>query len=281
MKSLAEKKPKISPSTIIGHFHAIGWVHRIAGVSPPTSTPMAIEALEAAKRMNARPTNRKTALTPAEFYTILKNFPGPTASLGQLRLAACVICGFLAFLRADEIINLKREHLSFCARLRRPAHNQSKKRPNEARPRDKDRGDRWTFCPMEILRRYFVESRCNRSATDSDAPLFPALRNLNGTARPLKKPMTYDCLRKEFKSAIRGMGLQSDLFGTHSMNETGRRHGRCSGESTGKGTPKSRSLEIGGRQRSIHRTDPRGTVASLSGDFKKFGIRKSFVWVFL
>lgn len=182
---------------------------------------MALEAFEAAKRKNARPIQQKAALTGLQFKQILTYFSGANASFGELRLAAMVICGFLGFLRADEIINLRVRNLAFendCAILHiTKAKNDQMKKGNEVKIAQVG----GALCPVNILHRYLETFRSSQLTLEIDFPLFPTLKASKGNIRAICKPISYDRLRNEFKGAIQKLGLKADLFGTHSMRRGG------------------------------------------------------------
>lgn len=196
-------------------------MHSIAGIPSPTTATIALEALEAAKRKNARPISQKAALTSIHFKQILTEFAGPNASLVNLHLAAMVICGFLGFIRADEIVNAKMRDLSFnsdCAIIRiTKAKNDQFKHGKEVKIAQTG-GD---YCPVIILCRYRALLRSSQETSNPDLPLFPTFRVSKGMVQALRKPIAYDRLRNEIKTAMQKLGLQANLFGTHSMRRGG------------------------------------------------------------
>ena len=103
---------KISKSAVEEAVHAIAWVHFMAGIPSPTSSPFIHSIVEGMKRELAMSVHKKFLMT----IEILKAIVGDTkrnVSLVNIQLASACLLAFAGFLRFDELANIKVCDLSF------------------------------------------------------------------------------------------------------------------------------------------------------------------------
>ena len=89
---------------------AVAWAHEKACQPSPLQHTMVKQLLEACKRiLGTRPINRKTPLTSSQGKDIVLQFGNGNPS--ELQIACLIALGFTAFLRWDDIKDLRRCHL--------------------------------------------------------------------------------------------------------------------------------------------------------------------------
>ena len=97
-----------------GVVHAISWAHLIAGVEDPTQCAIVKEAVAGAKRMLARHSNKKEAITPKILSKLVLNFTGADASLSDICTTVTCLMGFCVFfLRFSDMSNVKESDVQF------------------------------------------------------------------------------------------------------------------------------------------------------------------------
>ena len=105
----------LSSSSLHQCLAAITWIHKLAQLPNPTDSPLIATILEGAKRMVARPTERKEPLTVEHIRKLIDYMKdgNDRLSLMDRRLITYVLVSFAGFLRFDEAANIKRHYISF------------------------------------------------------------------------------------------------------------------------------------------------------------------------
>ena len=86
--------------------HGLSWVHTIAGITTPTSSPFVQATLEGLKRTFAKPICKKLPFTIEMLQAIVRDAK-KADTLSSLRLAAICLISFAGFLCFDELANIR------------------------------------------------------------------------------------------------------------------------------------------------------------------------------
>ena len=78
--------------------NALGWVHSLAVVEPPSSSPFVRATLEGVQRMLARPDQKKEPIT-SEILAKLVADTNRDSSLANLSLKSACLLAYVGFLR--------------------------------------------------------------------------------------------------------------------------------------------------------------------------------------
>ena len=92
----------------------INWAHNLYVFFCPCDSKLVRNMLEAAKRGLAKPLSRKEPVTPVMILDICNRFAGLNANLFGLCLATICVTTYTAFLRYNELANLRCCDVSFC-----------------------------------------------------------------------------------------------------------------------------------------------------------------------
>ena len=99
-------KSKGSKSAVEEAVHAIAWVHSMAAIPSPTSSPFIYSVAEGMKRELAMPVHKKSPMT-VEILKVIVEDTKRNGSLANIRLAFSCLLAFAGFLRFDELANIK------------------------------------------------------------------------------------------------------------------------------------------------------------------------------
>ena len=203
-------------------FYALGWAHRTSGLEDPTSHALVKMVRESAVRNLGKGHNKKLPISASDIKNIVKKFAGDNASLMDLRtVCLCLLC-FSGFMRFDEVANLKYCDIDFEESYVRVFIEKSKT--------DQFRDGSWVYiaksyslaCPVTVLKRYLTFANF-RSGSEKyifrSVSYFKSLKRHK--LRPGNKPITYTCARELILKIFKDIGLESRLFGTHSLRAGG------------------------------------------------------------
>ena len=108
VKLIQENK---SVSTINPALYGVSWVQKKLGQAQVTENSFVTQVADAARRILARPPERKKSLTADQVMRIISR--SEKGSLADLQVAAIFALGFFGFLRWDDLSNLAVEDLLF------------------------------------------------------------------------------------------------------------------------------------------------------------------------
>ena len=134
--------------------YSIAWVHMIAGLENPTKHPAVEVVMEGTRRLLAAPKVKKEPIRAEDLRELTQRFAGQQASLSDVRaITICLIC-FAAFLRYDELANIRYNDVKVTA-----THMEIRIRQNKMdqyRDGDTVLGARTgqSTCPVGLLERY-------------------------------------------------------------------------------------------------------------------------------
>lgn len=103
---------KMSPHCVNSFVYSIKWAHQLRGLPDPTSNAYVKTLMESGKRMHTVPKKKKSCI-PSEVITSLFSSQGQSDDPVIVRDLAIIILCFCAFLRYDEVSNLRCNDVSF------------------------------------------------------------------------------------------------------------------------------------------------------------------------
>ena len=193
---------------------AISWYHGLLGIQDPTCNSQVRNVLQAARRMLARPKQRKTPLTRELLQKVALNLL-EDESLQSLQVLALITVGFAGLLRwddlshiyADEII-VKEEYMAIFL---------------DVRKNDQLRHGHWILisrwdgelCPVSLVERLLAEGDYSGHQL-----LFGRIRKSSGR-RVIRGAMSYSRARELIHDALSRTGVDPASYGLHSLRSGG------------------------------------------------------------
>jgi integrase len=200
--------------------NALSWVHRMATVEDITDHPIVVQVLAGAKRLLAHKTTKKEPITTEHLTLLLQRFGSRDASLADVRALTVCLLGFAAFLRFDELSNLKLcdiaiygEHMELFIESSKTDQLRQGARVVVARTNNE-------LCPVAMLERYI--SMANVTCDSTDSFLFRGIVNTKkGTRLRDKGGLSYTTVRETVLEKIEAIGLDRRQYGLHSLRAGG------------------------------------------------------------
>ena len=203
-------------------FYGIKYMHKTLLKDDPTENILVKELIEVAKRKNKKRTNRKLPLTIENITDICKKLNDVGNSLQTSRTVTMMILAFMGFLRFDEVSKIRCSDLHIA-----PTHL---KIFLESSKTDCYRNGKWVHiaanesstCPVKAIKNYI---RLAELDLDKDGSMF-LFRAISSTKtgeklRRQNKPISYTRVREFMLTAIKSIGLDGSLYGTHSLRAGG------------------------------------------------------------
>jgi integrase len=197
---------------------SLAWAHRMAGLLSPTSDVLIVETLNGLKRQLARPTVPKEPFSLENINCIIDVLA--SESLKDIRDTTMIVLGFFAFLRVDELRQLKCNDIVFHIThlelyIRRSKCDQL--RQGNSVVVAKLGGP---HCPVDLFLRYLTQSG---SLIGDDRYVFRRICSYK-TGFQLSAnnvPIPYNLVRESVKSKASQIGLDQSKYATHSMRSGG------------------------------------------------------------
>lgn len=209
-------------SPVLTAVYSLDWAHRLAGEPCPGTHPLVSEFVNAAKRILAHHTKRKDPISVEQLERLVEDRASTSASLMDLRTVTAALLAFAAFLRFDELINLRVSDISFKDSYLLVFIESSKT--------DQYRDGAWVpiasssknTCPVKMLSRFFDLCGFTKS---SDDPSF-LFRGLSKTRKGYKvrsatNKISYSRLRELMIEAFSPYVEDVSSIGTHSLRSGG------------------------------------------------------------
>ena len=200
--------------------YAIKWTHEISGFVDPISV-YCHNLVECAKR-HARPArNPKEPLSPAILRMMYREVGGESADLLQLRRFCILLLSFVAFLRYDELANLRRGDISvFRTHMSIFLEKSKTDTYRDGHTIVVSRLDS-VICPVKVLSRYISRAHI----VQDEEFLFRAVTwwksKTTYLLRAANKPLSYSIARTDTLELVRKVGLDPNKFGLHSARSGG------------------------------------------------------------
>ena len=253
-----------SKSAVEEAVNAVGWVNQLADQPPIAASPFVRATLSGLQRNLAKPKVRKEPIT-TEMLTKLVDDLGSTPKLSEVRLAAIALLSFSAFLRYNELSQLRCCDITIGEQYM-TVHIASSK-TDQFRQGDSVVVARTgsSSCPVSMLERYMVAAELT---TTSELRLFRGIVNTKkGERLKSSGTLSYTRMRELFLQKISQLGFDPSQYGLHSLRAGGasaaanagipdrlfKRHGRWKSETAKDGYIKdsmpallsvSKSLEL-------------------------------------
>lgn len=243
-----------SPSPILNAFYSIKWYHDLLDLPSPTDSNLVKNVLEAGKRKLSKPLKKKEPITVSVlekvFHSVYKEY-----DVYNQRTICALLLSFAAFLRSNELLNLRRCDIQIYPMYMSVFIQTSKT--------DKYRDGAWVpvartgtvLCPVVNLEKYFLWAKI---ACDSNCFVFSQLTKTKEgyRLRETQKPLAYSNLRNLFIGVVKPFVKDVKSFCLHSLRSGGataaankgipdrlfKRHGRWASENAKDGYVKD-SLE--------------------------------------
>ena len=204
-----------------GAFYGVKHVHNLYMLPDPTEQTLVENMLEAAKRLDVHVVTKKEPITVDIIQKLYNTTVKLRGSLNDYRVMCFCILGFSGFLRYDETAALRVCDYHFEATHMKIFIEKSKT--------DQYRDGKWLFiangdtelCPTKIVHLYL--DKCSITDLSSDEFLFRGISKGKNyeKLRKTNKALSYTRVREILLSALKEIGLDSCLFGTHSLRSGG------------------------------------------------------------
>ena len=203
-------------------FYAISWAHKLAGLEDPTNHTLPKMVREAVPRTLAFYSNKKDPVTVEMISKLVHKYGTYHASLADVRLVAMILLAFAAFLRYQELANLRFSDVVFEPGYIKIFVEQSKT--------DKYRHGIWIYvantgnvtCPVRALARYLEKAG---RQPHPDMFMFRGITRHKVISRRVLRhknvPLAYTTARTLILQAMAALGFNPALFGTHSLRAGG------------------------------------------------------------
>ena len=201
-----------SMATIYTAVYGIAWADQKMSMASPTEHPIIKQMMEVSKRIiQTKPKNPKRPLDLEHIKTIIGKFA--SGDLSNLKTVCLVVLGFSGFLHWER---LRRKDLEFEREYMTVFLERGKN--------DQYREGSWILiartsnptCPVHLLEKFLPKGR--------HSPSDFVFRKISHTANGMslrRQKMTYSSARKLFSKQLKEIGLDSSLYGLHSLRSGG------------------------------------------------------------
>ena len=193
----------------------VAWAHNKACFPSPLQHTMVKQLLEACKRiLGTCPQNRKTPLTAAQVKELVLRFGGGNA--GELQIVCLIALGFTAFLRWDDLKDLKRCNLHMTSDYM--SITLTKRKNDQFREGSVVLVARTgsSTCPVSLTERFLLVGQHK----ESDYLFRKICHTKRGFSfRP--QQLTYSRATELFKKQLKVIGLDPKQYGLHSLRSGG------------------------------------------------------------
>ena len=202
-------------------FYGVKHVHKFFMVPDPTEQMVVINMKEASKRLDTHVVEKKEPITTLILQKLYSTTVEARGTLNDIRVMCFCLLGYSGFLRYDETAGLRVCDLNFEQTHMKIFVEKSKT--------DQYRDGKWLFiangvtnlCPAKIVRQYL--EKCEITDMSSEEFLFRGIAKGRGYEKLRKnnKALSYTRVREILLAALKEIGLDTKLFGTHSLRSGG------------------------------------------------------------
>ena len=196
--------------------NAVSWAHQLAGLAPVAQAPFVRTVLAGLHRQLAKPKPKKEPIT-AEMLAAIVHATKDT--LTDVRYAAIALIAFSAFLRCDEIINIRCCDIVFKPDVM--VVNLPKSKTDQLREGASVLVARTGAhtCPVAMMERYFSMASLDHSSVDY---VFRGTVSTKSGERLRKSgKLSYTRVRELMLSKLSSLGFDARQFGMHSFRAGG------------------------------------------------------------
>ena len=212
----------VSVSVLLAHFYSIKWYHDFNLCENPCADKMMDLIIEGAKRILGRPIAKKEPITPIHLQKIIDLYGADMDNLKNLRICAMFLIGFAGFLRYSEIANLKMCNITnfdnYICLIIESSKTDVYRRGNCVNISKTSE----QTCPVTWLLRYIKLAGLRFG---SDEYVFRSVRFFKSKnvykLVSVNKPLSYTRARELLITCLTDIGLNSKLFGLHSLRSGG------------------------------------------------------------
>lgn len=207
-----------SRSAVSEAVNALSWVQLLAGVEPVSHNPFIKAINEGFQRSLARPRQRKEPVTPEMLGQVVASF-GTPPSLAEVRLGSICLLAYAAFLRINELRQLRCQDIQFTEEGMSVNIVKSKTdqyRQGQAVPISRTGNP---TCPVAMMRKYVDMGGID---TSSELSLFRAICSVRGkeSLRP-SGALSYSRTREIVLGKFGQLGYDVTEFGLYSFRAGG------------------------------------------------------------
>ena len=241
-----------------GAVYGIKHIHKLHMASDPTEEPLVLSMLEASKRLDTHVVVKREPITIDILQKLYTTTVKGRGSLNDIRVMCFSILGYSGFLRYDELSSLR-----VCDIVFQPTHVRVFIEKSKT---DQYRDGKWCYiangdtelCPTKIIHLYL--EKCGITDFTSDEYLFRAISKgkYYEKLRNKNKPISYTRVREILLAALKEIGVDTKVFGTHSLRAGGatqaansgvpdrlfKKHGRWRSESAKDGYIKDNTEQL-------------------------------------
>lgn len=207
VKMIQENK---SVPTINSALYGVSWVQKKVGHAQVTEHPFVTKVADAARRILARPPERKKPLTADQVMRIISRLE--KGSLADVQVAAIFAMGFFGFLQWDDLSNLAVDDLLFADSHVALFLLQRKN--------DQFRQGSWVFiarskaapCPVAVLEKFL-----KMGSHSEGSRLFRRIQSTKRGQVLKEAPMSYSRAGELVKKELKNEGLDPTLYSLHSL----------------------------------------------------------------
>ena len=211
VKLIQENK---SVSTINSALYRVSWVQKKVGQPQVAENPFVTQVAVAARRILARPPERKKPLTADQVMRIISRLE--RGSLADVQVAVIFAMGFFGFLRWDDLSNLAVDNLLFADSHVALFLLQRKN--------DQFREGSWVFiarsevapCPVAVLEKFLKMGSHSKGSR-----LFRRIQSTRRGQMLKEAPMSYSRASELVKKELKSEGLDPSLYSLHSLRSGG------------------------------------------------------------
>lgn len=209
VKLIQENK---SVSIINSALYGVSWVQKKVGQPQVTENPFVTQVADAARRILARPPERKKPLAADQVMRIISRLE--KGSLADVQVAAIFAMGFFGFLQWDDLSNLAVDDLLFA-----DSHVAL-----FLLQRKNDLEGSWVFiarseaapCPVAVLEKFLKMGGHSKGSR-----LFRRIQSTKRGQMLKEAPMSYSRASELVKKELKSEGLDPSLYSLHSLRSGG------------------------------------------------------------
>jgi len=216
LQHLSEAKG--SKSAVEEAVNSLAWVHNLAGLSPPSASPIVRVTVEGLKRTLAKPVVKKSPFT-VEMLKAIVDDNRRRDTLTSMRLTTACLLSFAGFLRFDEVANIRLCDLRVGANhltIRIPHSKSDQLRNGDEVVIARTRSD---TCTVAMLEKYL--GRVGIINLSSESMLFRGI--VNGKVEKLRDSggLSYTRLSELLKEKLQQLGFPVGEYSLHSLRSGG------------------------------------------------------------
>lgn len=217
LSSLVQTCRTVSPIT--SAFYSLQWAHNLVGFPSPTDSVIVKNVHEGAKRRLAVPTNKKDPITPEILEQFYKSTFQEDNLFSQRLICACLLA-FSGFLRVSELLNIRRNDITFdltFITIFIPKSKTDIYRDGNSVVIARTNTD---LCPVKNLELYLTLAKI---PVGSEQFIFRNITAYKGRfeLRAEDKPLSYGRIRELFIAAFRPFVPDIKKYGLHSLRSGG------------------------------------------------------------